>query len=195
MSRSTPENNHLWGYPSPLARTLLKCCLLTAVSIGIYACRSAAPPVPEHLRTHHRPLDRQLRGLVRVDAQTLSATEARALPGAVFLDTRESEEYQVSHLPGARYLGFRDLVPTALTGLTKDTPLVVYCTVGYRSERIARELRQQGFTRVYNLYGSLYAWRLAGLPLENAEGPTDRIHTYNRKWGTFIPDTLGTKVY
>ena len=125
----------------------------------------------------------------------ISAAAAASMPEAIFLDAREPAEYLVSHLPGAIYLGFRDPDFEALTGLDRSTPLVVYCTVGYRSERVAGKLRERGFNRVYNLYGSLYAWKLVGLPLVDASGPTDRLHTYNRKWGSFIPDTLGTQTY
>ncbi|WP_420458709.1 rhodanese-like domain-containing protein [Neolewinella sp.] len=161
----------------------------------LYGCRSAAPPAPERLRTAYAPLDRKLRKLVPIDSFTISAVEAYQLPEAVFLDARERQEYEVSHLPGARYLGFSTPDTTAVKALSHNTPLVVYCTVGYRSARLAQELRRAGFKRVYNLYGSIYAWRLAGLPLVDAAGPTPNIHTYNRKWGRFIPDTLGTKVY
>jgi rhodanese-related sulfurtransferase len=111
------------------------------------------------------------------------------------VDTREAEEYAVSHLPGAVHLGYSDPDFSVLEGVDAARPLVLYCTVGYRSERMASELRQRGFSRVYNLYGSLYAWKLAGLPLRDGNGFTERMHTYNRKWGTYIPDSLGTKVH
>ena len=161
----------------------------------LYSCRSLPPRAPERLQTSYAPLNRKLRKLVPVDSFTLSPTEAQQLPDAVFLDAREPQEYEVSHLPGAWYIGFSTPNLTAVDSLPRTTPLVVYCTVGYRSARIARELRQHGFTQVYNLYGSLYAWRLAGLPLVDANGPTDYIHTYNRKWGTYLPDTLGPKIH
>ncbi|CAH1000992.1 Thiosulfate sulfurtransferase GlpE [Neolewinella maritima] len=173
--------------------------LISLSALGLFlfgACRSTYPETPDRLQTSYPRLNKQLQGLVNVDSFTISPAEATQLPEAVYLDARERVEYDVSHLPDARYIGFGTLDTTTLRSLSSATPLVVYCTVGYRSERIARELRMLGFTDVYNLYGSLYAWRLAGLPLVDAQGmPTDLIHTYNRKWGTFIPDTLGTKVY
>ncbi len=169
---------------------------LSAIGLFLlYGCRSTATQAPDRLRTSYAPLDRKLRKLVPIDSFTISAAEARQLPEAVFLDARERQEYEVSHLPGARYLGFSEPNTSAVDSLPRNTPLVVYCTVGYRSARLARELRRAGFGRVYNLYGSIYAWRLAGLPLVDAAGPTTTIHTYNHKWGRFIPDTLGTKVY
>ena len=161
----------------------------------VYGCRTTGGIVPERLRTTYAPLDNKLSGMVMADSFALSVAEARQLEGALFIDTRNVDEYLTSHLPGAIYLGFNRPDFGVLDGIDPTTPLVVYCTVGYRSERIAADLRDLGFARVYNLYGSLYAWRLAGHPLVDQSGPTDRIHTYNRKWGTYIPDTLGTKTY
>ena len=79
-----------------------------------YSCRSSNPELPARLRTSHAPLDKQLRRMVPVDSFTLSPTEARALPDAVFLDARERPEYETSHLPGARHLGFSEPDTTAV---------------------------------------------------------------------------------
>lgn len=174
----------------------LRVCCWAFGALLIYGCRAATDrALPTRLETTHGPLNERLAKMVEADSLALSPLEADRLTGAVFLDARETDEYLTSHLPGAIFLGFNRPDYTALAGLDPTTPLVVYCTVGYRSERIAERLRERGFSKVYNLYGSLYAWRLAGFPLVNAKGNTDDIHTFNRKWGRFIPDTLGNKVY
>ena len=36
--------------------------------------------------------------------------------------------------------------------------VVTYCTVGYRSAKVARQLQKQGFTNVKNLRGSILGW-------------------------------------
>lgn len=162
----------------------------------LLASCARAQDVPPRLKTGYAPLDDKLSRLVTVDKNALGAREAQALDDPVFLDAREEEEYRVSHLPGALHLGANRMDMDVLRGIDRDRPLVVYCTVGYRSERAAKKLREAGFSRVYNLYGSLYAWKLASFPLEDAAGKTtEKLHTYNRKWGSFIPDTLGEKVY
>ena len=174
---------------------LLKCTLYACALFLIYACRLSSQDVPERLRTGYDPLDERLSSMVTADSLSLSPAEVADLPDPLLLDAREPEEYAVSHLPGARNLGYDDADYTLLDGVDRDRPVVVYCTIGYRSERMAEEVRSRGFDRVYNLYGSIYAWALAGKPLEDASGPTQRIHTYNRKWGQYFPDSLGTKVY
>ncbi len=155
-----------------------------------------AQQIPPHLATGYAPLDEKLATMITADSVALSAREAKNLRNALFLDAREPEEYQVSHLPGALLLGYNKLNLDVVKAVDKSRPVVVYCTVGYRSERAAKTLREAGFTRVYNLYGSLYAWKLAGFPLEDAQGqPTDRLHTYNKKWGQLVPQTIGEKTY
>jgi len=162
----------------------------------LFASCIRAQNVPARLETGYDPLDEKLEKLVTADDQALSAKEAAALAGAVFLDAREAVEYDVSHLPGAINIGYDKLNLKAVKAVDKSRPVIVYCTVGYRSERAAKKLRKKGFTQVYNLYGSLYAWKLAGLPLEDAAGkPTEKLHTYNAKWGSFVPETIGEKVH
>lgn len=169
--------------------------LLPLLFILFMASCVRAQEVPARLKTGYPVLDQKLATLVTADASALSAKEANALENAIFLDAREPTEYGVSHLPNALLLGYDKPNYKVLKGLDKSRPVVVYCTVGYRSERAAAKLRKRGFKEVYNLYGSLYAWKLAGLPLENAQGPTEKLHTYNKKWGTFVPDSIGEKVY
>ena len=63
----------------------------------------------------------------------------------------------------------------------RDAVVVPYCTAGYRSGFFTEELQEAGWD-VRNLEGSILAWTLAGLPLENAEGPTDKVHVFGRTW-------------
>jgi rhodanese-related sulfurtransferase len=152
--------------------------------------------VPLRLETGYGPLDEKLEQLVTADEQAVSAKEAAAMGNVLFLDARERVEFTISHLPGAINIGYDRLDLKTIKDVDKSRPLVVYCTVGYRSEQAAKKLRKKGFTKVYNLYGSLYAWKLAGFPLEDANGqPTEKLHTYNEKWGHFVPDSIGEKVW
>lgn len=171
---------------------------IMGVSLGLlllYACRLSGQEVPERLRTGYTPLDERLSRMVTVDSNSISPREARALHDPVYLDAREPAEYAVSHLPDALPLGYKNPDYGQLAGISRDTPLVVYCTVGYRSERMTEELKRRGFNRVYNLYGSIYAWVLAGNPLFDENGISHNLHTYNRKWGTYFPDSIAHKVY
>lgn len=104
----------------------------------------------------------------------------------VFLDAREAEEFNVSHIPGALHVGYDFFDPSAVNTLPKDTPLVVYCSVGYRSEKITEKLIRMGFTNVSNLYGGIFLWKDSGYKVVDAQGETSRIHTYNEKWSKWV---------
>jgi len=110
----------------------------------------------------------------------------------VLLDARSPEEYAVSHLPDARRVD-----PTAQTfpdldSLSRDTPIVVYCSVGYRSARITTRLQEQGFTQVANLKGSIFRWANEGRPVVRNDKPVRAVHPYDRTWGTLLDDDLHT---
>ena len=74
----------------------------------------------------------------------------------VLLDTREKEEFDTSHIPNAIYAGYYDFSIEQFNALNKDTTVVVYCSVGYRSSVVAEKLIEAGFTDVRNLYGGIF---------------------------------------
>ncbi|MEZ4919143.1 MAG: rhodanese-like domain-containing protein [Saprospiraceae bacterium] len=112
----------------------------------------------------------------------------------VWLDAREPKEYQVSHIKGAQLVGYDHFDIEALPeGLSKDQPIVVYCSVGYRSEKVAEKLRAAGFTRVSNLYGGIFEWVNQGHPVYKGEQKTAKVHAYDKKWGVWLKK--GEKVY
>ena len=118
---------------------------------------------------------------------------ARDTAGVLFLDAREPQEYAVSHLRGAVAVGYDHFDLKNLEGIPKDRRIVVYCSVGYRSEKIAEKLLAAGYTRVANLYGGIFEWANQGHPAFNDQGRTDEIHAYSRTWGVWL--RKGKKVY
>lgn len=111
-----------------------------------------------------------------------------------FLDTRSPEEYEVSHLPNARLIDYSDFRLEQIQHIPKDAEVVVYCSVGYRSEKIGEELLENGYTNVKNIYGGIFQWKNEGREVLNANNqPTDSVHTYNKNWSKWL--TQGIKVY
>lgn len=111
----------------------------------------------------------------------------------VILDTRPKAEFKISHIPGALRMGYSPRNPHLLEGLDKDQPVLVYCTIGWRSGKVGKWLQSQGFTQVYNLEGGIISWANAGLTLENAQAPTEEVHTYGKRFAPFL--TQGTAVW
>jgi len=111
----------------------------------------------------------------------------------VILDTRKKAEFEVSHLPNAIWAGDQ-FDPAKLPELDKSKPIVVYCSVGIRSENYGEDLMEAGYIKVYNLYGSIFSWKDAGYEVVDDKGnPTDEVHTYSRRWGKYLK--TGKKVY
>lgn len=111
----------------------------------------------------------------------------------LFLDAREKKEYAVSHIKDALWVGFTSFHIKRLKNINKNKKIVVYCTVGYRSEKITEKLTNAGFTNVLNLYGGIFEWAHHHLPVVNKKGITTEIHTYDSVWAQWL-DT-GIKKY
>jgi rhodanese-related sulfurtransferase len=119
--------------------------------------------------------------------------QAAEMEGVLFLDAREPREFEVSHIDGARCVGYDDFDINAISDLDKSKPVIVYCSVGYRSEKIGEKLLDDGFTDVYNLYGGIFHWVNTDQPVVSSEGKTNAVHAYNEKWGKWLEK--GEKVY
>ncbi|MGB3775913.1 MAG: rhodanese-like domain-containing protein [Leeuwenhoekiella sp.] len=113
----------------------------------------------------------------------------------VLLDTRKKEEYAVSHLADAIWVGEdMDDALIASLNLQSDQSIVVYCTVGIRSEKYGIQLKDLGYTHVNNLYGSIFAWKDAGFPVFDANNhTTEQVHVYSKMWGKYLKN--GKKIY
>ena len=103
------------------------------------------------------------------------------------LDTRETKEFKVSHLKNARHVGYFWFDMRSIYDIPQDATVVLYCSVGYRSEKIGDKLLKAGYSHVYNLYGSIFEWVNQGNPVYRSNGvQTSEIHGYNKKWGRWI---------
>ena len=111
-------------------------------------------------------------------------------PAPVLLDVRTVEEWNVSRLPGARHAEPKASVESVTAGISKETPIVTYCAVGYRSGELATRLRAAGFTNVRNLEGSIFQWANEHRPLVRGEQPVSRVHPYNALWGRLLEEDV-----
>ena len=111
----------------------------------------------------------------------------------LLLDTREKKEFEVSHLPNAHWVGYDHFKLSTLAKVDKNTPIIVYCSVGYRSEKIGEKLRKAGYTNVTNLFGGLFAWANESRPLKDkAEKPTHKVHGYDAAWAKYLSPKVTT---
>ncbi len=77
----------------------------------------------------------------------------------VLIDVREEEELEFGMIAGAKHIPMQT-VPGRLNELEslKQTPIVLICRSGRRSEQIGEFLEQMGFKEIINLQGGMNAW-------------------------------------
>lgn len=128
-----------------------------------------------------------------VNVEQLS--EKLPMDSIVLLDSRAKSEYEVSHLQNSIWVGYEDFDSTQVVNFPKDTTIVVYCSVGYRSERIGEQLQEMGFTNVYNLYGGIFEWaNRENEILDSTETITKKVHGFSKTWGIWLNKKV-EKVY
>jgi len=95
--------------------------------------------------------------------QRLAVTQAAELAkqtGTVILDVRTPQEYAQGRLPSAVLLPVDEL-SHRLGELpkNKNTPVLVYCATGRRSQVAAQFLTEQGYSAIHELKGGITAWQ------------------------------------
>lgn len=103
----------------------------------------------------------------RVREVTVGETLERVEAGAVLIDVREDNEWQVGHATDAIHLG-RGVIERDIVGQipNKDKEIILYCGGGYRSALAADMLQKMGYTNVFSMAGGWKAWRDADAPWE-----------------------------
>jgi len=116
-------------------------------------------------------------------------------PKIKLLDAREPSEYSISHIQGAIYAGYDDFeLANVKDKISTQDTIVVYCSIGVRSENIGEELQEAGYQHVYNLYGGIFDWFNKDQQIYDQQGKsTQKIHAYSRFWSKYLE--RGEKVY
>ncbi|MEQ8907604.1 MAG: rhodanese-like domain-containing protein [Vicingaceae bacterium] len=135
-----------------------------------------------------------LKGMLSHSIEAISVPQAANSENAIFVDSREKEEFEVSHIKNAMWVGYDSLDLSRLENVDQDRQIIIYCSVGYRSEKVAEKLKVKGFTNLFNLYGGIFEWKNQGHPVYNTnQKETEQVHAYNKVWGVWL--NKGEKVY
>ncbi|MGP1992206.1 rhodanese-like domain-containing protein [Zobellia laminariae] len=141
-------------------------------------------------------IDKTLRKLNKESVDYIHVEALEKTESPILLDAREKKEYDVSHLENAIWVGYDTFqLDSVLQKVqNKNSEIVVYCSIGVRSENIGEELEEAGYTNVKNLYGGIFEWKNEGLPVYDSIGnTTEKVHAFNKHWGKLL--TSGEKVY
>lgn len=111
----------------------------------------------------------------------------------LIIDVREPFEYEVSHLPGAVHAQGEDIADL-IAGTDADRPIVLYCSVGYRSSAAVADLIQLNDPeigeRVWNLEGSIFEWANSGRPVYRDGKEAESVHPYGKQWSRLLAPHL-----
>lgn len=119
----------------------------------------------------------------------ISTSELKLKKYILILDTREINEFEVSHLKNAKYVGYNtfDSKKIMQNYKNQNDTIVVYCSIGIRSEKIAEKLLKLGYKNVYNLYGGIFEWKNQGEQVVDfTQKPTENVHAFSKEWSKYL---------
>jgi rhodanese-related sulfurtransferase len=109
----------------------------------------------------------------------------QAKPGLLVVDVRAPEEFAVSQLKDAINATTAEGIAQAIQE-RKPSTTILYCSVGFRSSRLAEQVGRQGFDAVANLEGSIFQWANEGRPLYQGQTPVQQVHPYGKRWAGLL---------
>ena len=107
--------------------------LLFLMTLGITSCAQLSIP-------------KVLQQLNDDTVDYISVEDLHEIEAPLLLDAREKEEFGVSHLENAVWVGYDgfDINKVVQQFPNKEKPIVVYCSIGVRSEDIGEQLKNAG---------------------------------------------------
>lgn len=92
--------------------------------------------------------------------EVISVEEFEKITGTIQLvDVRTPEEYNEGFIKNAENINVFDKdFLNQMSNLDKNEPIYVYCKSGKRSGKAANQLKEAGFSKIYNLEGGIMNW-------------------------------------
>ena len=141
-------------------------------------------------------MDKAIKKWNKESVPYIQVEELEKLDDVLLLDTRKVEEFSVSHIKNALWVGHKEFELDSINERIedKDKKIVVYCSIGVRSEDIGEKLLDAGYSNVQNLYGGIFEWKNKGYTVYDIEeNETEKIHAFNKHWGKLLKN--GDKVF
>lgn len=174
---------------SPSHQFWLATLLAAMLPMGAFASNIAG----EGLQSVHAKILKRHAGVQHMSPAVFAELHQTAPQELLVLDVREPEEHRVSHIPGAVRVppGMSTRAFLARFGdQLAGRKVVLYCSVGERSSRLAKEIdmaaRAAGAAEIHNLTGGIFNWHNQKRPLMSKAGQTDKVHPYNWWWSRLV---------
>jgi rhodanese-related sulfurtransferase len=138
--------------------------------------------------------EQMLNLMLKKTVSTIKVNEAKQRKSAYFFDTRTKKEFEVSHIPKAQWIGYEEFTIKKMKNIPKNAEIIVYCSVGARSEQIGEKMKKEGFLNVKNLWGGIFEWVNMSQPVVDKNNKTSqKVHAFSPEWGIWLQK--GEKVY
>jgi rhodanese-related sulfurtransferase len=135
-----------------------------------------------------------LNTLLKKSVEPIKISDFKNEKSYILLDTRSKKEFNISHIKNAQWVGYEEFNINKMRNVSKNTCIIVYCSVGARSEQIGEKLYNAGFKNVKNLWGGIFQWVNEGQPILDKKGKlTNQIHAFSPEWGIWLSN--GEKIY
>lgn len=84
----------------------------------------------------------------------------------LIFDVRDNAFYKKYKIPGALHMPDKATLRSCTDTLDHDTPIFVYCEVGFMSRIVSNLLVEEGFNAVHTLEKGINRWHKLGYPVE-----------------------------
>lgn len=143
-----------------------------------------------------KPIDSLLMKYNKKTIPYVSISQFKKIKNPIILDTREQKEFEVSHIKNATCVGYNKFnLQTVIEKYPNlNDTIIVYCSLGVRSETIGTKLKKMGYNNVFNLYGGIFSWKNNNEEVfDNNQNPTQKVHGFSKEWSKYL--TKGNKIY
>ena len=171
----------------PAKIIILTTCLIPFI-LSTSAC--ADDTANKALDKTHGKITKTYEAVRHINSEALSSFDEESY---LIFDVRERDEFAVSHIENSIWV---DPSIDAASFYEKyaeqigDKALVLYCSVGVRSSRLAEKLMTSGgpenSSKIYNLENGIFGWHNESRPLVVNSNATDYVHPYNFVWGRMV---------
>ncbi|MBL8564768.1 MAG: hypothetical protein JNM89_03520 [Hyphomicrobiaceae bacterium] len=172
---------------------ILAICALASAPNGLGGGGTASAEVQDSLAKFEQEVARDYPAIAHVAPVELEAQVAHAAGDVLLIDARGVGETDVSRLPGAIPVDpdiATDAFVARFAEAAKGRDVVIYCSVGVRSSKLAARVRDamiaQGARRVANLRGGIFAVHNARRKLVDSLGETYWVHPYSWWWSRYL---------
>jgi len=101
-----------------------------------------------------------------VFAKDVDATNFKGLvdsKAGLLVDVRTPKEFASGHIAGAINIDWKNQKEFArkIAKISKDKTVLIYCHSGHRSGLATKFLKEQGYSKIYNLETGIMGWKAA----------------------------------